>query len=58
VRNALGEILLSRGPAATNRLRDLQDAMREVEAARAREAALYGLGLGQVSNVLPGLMAP
>lgn len=54
VRNALGEILLSRGPQGVNRLRDLQDAMREVEAARAASNALYGIGLGSISsNVLP-----
>ena len=54
VRNALGEILLSRGPQGVNRLRDLQDVMREVEAARAASNALYSIGLGSISNnVLP-----
>jgi hypothetical protein len=55
VRDAMGRILLSRGPAAQDNLLSLQGSMRQVQEARRREAMGLGLGLGSQSGNLLGL---
>jgi hypothetical protein len=56
VRDAMGQILLSRGPQAQQDLIGLQDAMRRVNEARRREARGLGIGLGSQSGNLLGLI--
>jgi hypothetical protein len=53
VRDAIGQTLLSRDP---QNLLQLQQAMRQVQAARQRQAVGLGLGLGSQTGNLLGLI--